>query len=158
MCELLWSDPQPQLGRGPSKRGVGLSFGEDVTKRFLQENNLGKLLPFCPFISCCLHLCLLNSYCRSCCPVTRGKGWGLWNWTRWEAYNRVFCSKLLWSGNVMRLAQFFSHICPLKWHGKERTCMVKTCCRFHILKLHLYFATQTNGKLDPDNLFVYTYN
>lgn len=41
MCELLWSDPQPQRGRGPSKRGVGLSFGEDVTKRFLQENNLG---------------------------------------------------------------------------------------------------------------------
>lgn len=41
MCELLWSDPQPLLGRGPSKRGVGLSFGADVTKRFLQENNLG---------------------------------------------------------------------------------------------------------------------
>ncbi|KAK4487640.1 hypothetical protein RD792_005709 [Penstemon davidsonii] len=40
MCEILWSDPQPQLGRGPSKRGVGLSFGADVTKRFLQDNNL----------------------------------------------------------------------------------------------------------------------
>ncbi|XP_071905050.1 serine/threonine-protein phosphatase 5-like isoform X3 [Coffea arabica] len=40
MCELLWSDPQPQLGRGPSKRGVGLSFGADVTKKFLKENNL----------------------------------------------------------------------------------------------------------------------
>ncbi|XP_006654144.1 serine/threonine-protein phosphatase 5 [Oryza brachyantha] len=40
MCEILWSDPQPQLGRGPSKRGVGLSFGADVTKRFLQENKL----------------------------------------------------------------------------------------------------------------------
>ncbi|KAA8525026.1 hypothetical protein F0562_011336 [Nyssa sinensis] len=40
MCELLWSDPQPQPGRGPSKRGVGLSFGADVTKNFLQENNL----------------------------------------------------------------------------------------------------------------------
>ncbi|KAB1209746.1 Serine/threonine-protein phosphatase 5 [Morella rubra] len=40
MCELLWSDPQPYPGRGPSKRGVGLSFGADVTKRFLQENNL----------------------------------------------------------------------------------------------------------------------
>ncbi|XP_050249259.1 serine/threonine-protein phosphatase 5 isoform X1 [Quercus robur] len=40
MCELLWSDPQPNPGRGPSKRGVGLSFGGDVTKRFLQENNL----------------------------------------------------------------------------------------------------------------------
>lgn len=44
MCELLWSDPQPQLGRGPSKRGVGLSFGADVTKRFLQENNLDLLV------------------------------------------------------------------------------------------------------------------
>lgn len=42
MCELLWSDPQPQPGRGPSKRGVGLSFGGDVTKRFLHENNLGE--------------------------------------------------------------------------------------------------------------------
>ncbi|MCL7035799.1 hypothetical protein MKW94_003193 [Papaver nudicaule] len=40
MCELLWSDPQPLPGRGPSKRGVGLSFGADVTKRFLQENKL----------------------------------------------------------------------------------------------------------------------
>ncbi|KAL5077585.1 hypothetical protein RYX36_016569 [Vicia faba] len=40
MCELLWSDPQPLPGRGPSKRGVGLSFGGDVTKRFLKENNL----------------------------------------------------------------------------------------------------------------------
>lgn len=41
MCEVLWSDPQPNLGRGPSKRGVGLSFGPDITKRFLQDNNLG---------------------------------------------------------------------------------------------------------------------
>ncbi|KAK1568205.1 hypothetical protein Q3G72_021673 [Acer saccharum] len=40
MCEILWSDPQPIPGRGPSKRGVGLSFGGDVTKRFLQDNNL----------------------------------------------------------------------------------------------------------------------
>ncbi|CAM8948496.1 unnamed protein product [Rhodiola kirilowii] len=40
MCEILWSDPQPNLGRGPSKRGVGLSFGPDVTKRFLENNNL----------------------------------------------------------------------------------------------------------------------
>ncbi|KAM7468328.1 hypothetical protein LguiB_015890 [Lonicera macranthoides] len=41
MCELLWSDPQSNFGRGPSKRGVGVSFGPDVTKRFLHENNLG---------------------------------------------------------------------------------------------------------------------
>lgn len=41
MCEVLWSDPQPLPGRGPSKRGVGLSFGPDVTEAFLKENNLG---------------------------------------------------------------------------------------------------------------------
>uniref|UniRef100_A0A6G5A8V5 Putative pp5 n=1 Tax=Rhipicephalus microplus TaxID=6941 RepID=A0A6G5A8V5_RHIMP len=40
MCELLWSDPQPQEGRSPSKRGVGIHFGPDVTQRFLQRNNL----------------------------------------------------------------------------------------------------------------------
>lgn len=40
MCELLWSDPQPHNGRAPSKRGVGLSFGPDVTSRFLKNNNL----------------------------------------------------------------------------------------------------------------------
>ncbi|KAK4394770.1 Serine/threonine-protein phosphatase 5 [Sesamum angolense] len=40
MCELLWSDPQPQVGRGPSKRVLVFLFGADVTKRFLQDNNL----------------------------------------------------------------------------------------------------------------------
>eukprot|EP00249_Psilotum_nudum_P021502 c28129_g1_i1 orf=695-2140(-) len=40
MCELLWSDPYPGLGRAPSKRGVGVAFGSDVTKAFLKENNL----------------------------------------------------------------------------------------------------------------------
>lgn len=40
MCELLWSDPQPQNGRGPSKRGVGIQFGPDITDRFCKFNNL----------------------------------------------------------------------------------------------------------------------
>ncbi|XP_026333326.1 serine/threonine-protein phosphatase 5 [Hyposmocoma kahamanoa] len=40
MCELLWSDPQPMLGRAPSKRGVGCQFGPDVTTNFLQRNGL----------------------------------------------------------------------------------------------------------------------
>lgn len=31
MCDLLWSDPQPQNGRGFSKRGVGIQFGPDIT-------------------------------------------------------------------------------------------------------------------------------
>lgn len=40
MCELLWSDPQPQYGRSPSKRGVGVQFGPDVTEKFLRLNKL----------------------------------------------------------------------------------------------------------------------
>lgn len=40
MCEILWSDPCKENGRHPSKRGVGLSFGPDITKRFLEYNNL----------------------------------------------------------------------------------------------------------------------
>eukprot|EP00192_Tetraselmis_astigmatica_P004304 CAMPEP_0117655318 /NCGR_PEP_ID=MMETSP0804-20121206/4216_1 /TAXON_ID=1074897 /ORGANISM="Tetraselmis astigmatica, Strain CCMP880" /LENGTH=493 /DNA_ID=CAMNT_0005461663 /DNA_START=74 /DNA_END=1555 /DNA_ORIENTATION=- len=40
MCELLWSDPGPLPGRQPSKRGVAVSFGSDVTKAFLKNNNL----------------------------------------------------------------------------------------------------------------------
>ena len=40
MMEMLWTDPQPQDGRGPSKRGVGLQFGPDVTKRFCEANGL----------------------------------------------------------------------------------------------------------------------
>ncbi|XP_055766468.1 serine/threonine-protein phosphatase 5-like [Salvelinus fontinalis] len=40
MCDLLWSDPQPQNGRCVSKRGVSCQFGPDVTQRFLDQNNL----------------------------------------------------------------------------------------------------------------------
>ena len=40
MSEALWSDPQPANGRAPSKRGVGLSFGPDVTANFLERNGL----------------------------------------------------------------------------------------------------------------------
>ena len=44
MCELLWSDPQPGVGRAPSKRGVGVAFGADVTQRFLEDNGLQLLV------------------------------------------------------------------------------------------------------------------
>ncbi|KAF1795261.1 Metallo-dependent phosphatase-like [Phytophthora cactorum] len=44
MSDLMWSDPQPFPGRGPSKRGIGLSFGPDVTKAFLEHNNLDLLV------------------------------------------------------------------------------------------------------------------
>ncbi|KAI8903779.1 serine/threonine-protein phosphatase 5-like protein [Gorgonomyces haynaldii] len=44
MTELLWSDPQPQLGRAPSKRGVGLQFGPDVTEKFCALNKLKMII------------------------------------------------------------------------------------------------------------------
>ncbi|KAL9097763.1 MAG: hypothetical protein Q9165_000089 [Trypethelium subeluteriae] len=44
MMEMLWTDPQPQPGRGPSKRGVGLQFGPDVTKRFCEANGLDAVI------------------------------------------------------------------------------------------------------------------
>lgn len=40
MAEMLWSDPQEMNGWGPSKRGIGVSFGPDVTQRFLDNNGL----------------------------------------------------------------------------------------------------------------------
>jgi serine/threonine-protein phosphatase 5 len=40
MCEMLWSDPQAENGRSPSKRGVAFQFGPDVTKTFLELNQL----------------------------------------------------------------------------------------------------------------------
>eukprot|EP00937_MAST-01D_sp_MAST-1D-sp2_P002623 g2623.t1 len=44
MSDIMWADPQPFPGRGPSKRGVGLSFGPDVTKAFLEDNGLELLV------------------------------------------------------------------------------------------------------------------
>ena len=45
MCECLWSDPCDMNGRHPSKRGVGVMFGPDVTENFLTTNNLSKYKP-----------------------------------------------------------------------------------------------------------------
>jgi serine/threonine-protein phosphatase 5 len=44
MMEMLWTDPQKEIGRGPSKRGVGLQFGPDVTKRFCEKNGLDAII------------------------------------------------------------------------------------------------------------------
>lgn len=42
--ELLWTDPQPQNGRSPSKRGLGIQFGPDITERFCLSNKIRKIL------------------------------------------------------------------------------------------------------------------
>ena len=40
MCDLLWADPTKENGRHPSKRGISIGFGPDISAKFLDENNL----------------------------------------------------------------------------------------------------------------------
>lgn len=40
MVDCLWSDPNDNNGRAPSKRGISCMFGPDVTQRFLDDNDL----------------------------------------------------------------------------------------------------------------------
>mmetsp|Transcript_82417 Transcript_82417/g.123691 ORF Transcript_82417/g.123691 Transcript_82417/m.123691 type:complete len:176 (+) Transcript_82417:923-1450(+) len=44
MCDLLWADPIKENGRAPSKRGISMGFGPDVSKKFLDENKLELLV------------------------------------------------------------------------------------------------------------------
>ncbi|RKF59364.1 Serine/threonine-protein phosphatase T [Erysiphe neolycopersici] len=44
MMEMLWTDPQTSLGRGPSKRGVGMQFGPDITRKFCEKNGLEAII------------------------------------------------------------------------------------------------------------------
>lgn len=46
MCDCLWSDPSDNFGRYPSKRGISVMFGPDVTKKFIEENDLSKYQNF----------------------------------------------------------------------------------------------------------------
>lgn len=41
MCDLLWADPIADNGRQPSKRGVSMGFGPNITNQFLELNKLG---------------------------------------------------------------------------------------------------------------------
>ena len=40
MCDLLWSDPVDQGGWGISPRGVGYTFGQDISETFNHTNGL----------------------------------------------------------------------------------------------------------------------
>jgi len=40
MCDLLWSDPDDRVGFGPSPRGAGYTFGQDVSDHFNHVNGL----------------------------------------------------------------------------------------------------------------------
>ncbi|ELQ75658.1 phosphoprotein phosphatase [Trachipleistophora hominis] len=40
LAGLMWSDPVEIAGHEPSRRGIGVHYGQDVTERFLSDNNL----------------------------------------------------------------------------------------------------------------------
>lgn len=44
MHHLLWADPRPEPGVGPSARGTSIAFGPDVTAAFLETNKLTTLI------------------------------------------------------------------------------------------------------------------
>lgn len=44
MGEALWCDPQDAPGRGPSKRGIGVGFGPDITARFCAANSINGVI------------------------------------------------------------------------------------------------------------------
>ena len=45
LCDLLWSDPEPDItGWDENDRGVSYVFGEDVVREFLDENDLDLLV------------------------------------------------------------------------------------------------------------------
>ncbi|CAH1098937.1 unnamed protein product [Psylliodes chrysocephalus] len=39
LCDLLWSDPSPELGWTANDRGVSFSFGPDVINKFLRKHD-----------------------------------------------------------------------------------------------------------------------
>ncbi len=41
ICDLLWSDPEPQVnGWGENERGVSYTFGRDILNSFLKSQDL----------------------------------------------------------------------------------------------------------------------
>ena len=41
LCDLLWSDPNPDIkGWGENERGISYTFGQDVVQKFLKDFNI----------------------------------------------------------------------------------------------------------------------
>ena len=83
LCESLWSDPSDLDGRHTSKRGVGIMFGPDVTKKFIEDNDLSK-----PNFS------LVISF-RIRCSLTRSQERRIRISERRQAHHSFLCAKLL---------------------------------------------------------------
>ena len=44
LCDILWSDPDDRRGWGPNPRGMGHTFGKDVSEYFNYTNSLRLLV------------------------------------------------------------------------------------------------------------------
>lgn len=44
MVEMLWTDPGTDEGYSPSKRGIGCSFGPDITRRWTALNEVSSVI------------------------------------------------------------------------------------------------------------------
>lgn len=44
MWDLLWADVSNDYGRTPSKRGVSINFGPDITEKFWKDNKLDLII------------------------------------------------------------------------------------------------------------------
>lgn len=55
MCDCLWSDPQPENGRAPSKRGCGIQFGAASLAPLLGSRR--HMIPLITPRKCHLYVC-----------------------------------------------------------------------------------------------------
>ena len=88
MVDCLWSDPNDNNGRAPSKRGISCMFGPDVTQRFLDDNGLSKYILQRNFDMTFL-------YCRIGGAIARSEARGLRIPEGWKVLDRVFGAELL---------------------------------------------------------------
>ena len=89
-----------QPGRSPSKRGVGIQFGPNITEAFLNTNGLGE----CIDVSVCVHNIILSlafslSLSLSLSRFANSKSWSearwLWSCSQRQMHDCLLSSQLL---------------------------------------------------------------
>lgn len=89
-------DPQPELGKSPSKRGMGFAFGPDYTDAFLTRNNLQLLIRSHEVGWNIYYLDRWNRPYRTCSDLTRlGEGRGICLGAQWALHHRLLSAELL---------------------------------------------------------------
>lgn len=90
MCDILWSDPMANVGRSPSKRGVGVQFGPDVTENFLKVNKLDYIIRSHEVKESGYEVVSLTNFVHSlisCLSLFAG--------SQWKVHHCLLCAQLL---------------------------------------------------------------